>query len=653
MDFEQYAYSQKESILKTLEEFVRIPAPSFHEHARAEYCLNWLKTRGIPAEMDEIGNVTACFRLRPGAANIMLMAHSDTVFPEDTPLEISRAGSLWRCPGIGDDTANVVLLLHLAEYVFIEKPPACEGLIFAVNVCEEGLGNLAGCRKLIERFSPVYGVPAPDEKTVEANLSPSDGNAGLSDDHPLVAVSPSGQNAESSDDHPVTTRLSSGRNAEPFIVSTPSLGSVISFDLYRDKVFTDCIGSVRYRITVKAQGGHSYLDFGNTNAIAVLSEIITKLYSYRPEPGTTFNVGTIEGGTTVNTIAAEASMLFEFRSQKAGSLDEAEAFLQSVLAEYQPFEANLPEGRTVTVFCETVGRRPCSGNVPAEPMSRLADICSRAVELTTGNLPQRASASTDCNIPLSMGIPAACVGLIIGGGAHTREEWVDASSLTDGLAIALRVLEGLFPCIQDQWHIADPDLSESTGRQPKAAHEPLPALPRRKSHGTEGLFETEKEEILDILRECDADFCPPLSARGGTSEQQLFGEAARSDGVLDYFQDILKQETLFWERDGKIIAFMSFRPSYTCEALKDYGDTVYLTTLCIRREFRGQGLSVPIYRAVLDYIREAYPGKHVAYRTWSGNAAQMHTARRLCFKEAARIKDDRGPGEDTVYFICF
>ena len=293
---------------------------------------------------------------------------------------------------------------------------------------------------------------------------------------------------------------------------------------------------------------------------------------------------------------------------------------------------------------ELVGRRPCMGEVPAGAMDRLFRICSEAVEKTAGVPPVPAAASTDCNIPLSLGIPAVCVGLIRGGGAHTLNEWADASSMEDGLVIALRVLEGFFPGINDSWHVACGDTAPKD--LPYSAEGFSPCLQKE----TLPLTETEKEELLDILRECDSDFCPPLSERGGTSEQSLFGEAVHSDGVMDYYHDILMQETLLWKREGKTIAFMSYRPSYTCRELENLGDTVYLTTLCIRRRCRGQGLSTPIYRAVIDHIKKAYPGKHIAYRTWTTNLAQMKTAEHFGFPVIAVLKDDRGPGVDTVYF---
>ena len=212
------------------------------------------------------------------------------------------------------------------------------------------------------------------------------------------------------------------------------VGEVVSFDLYRDEVYSDCIGSRRYRISAACEGGHSFHDFGKPNAIAVLAAILTELYAYTPAPGTdtTYNVGKISGGSSVNVIARDAQCLWEFRSRDGGALSAADAHLQAVLQRHRT------DG--VALRCEIVGERPCRGNVDENAVQALAKDCQAAIFEETGVRARLAAASTDCNVPLSLGIPAVCCGLVRGGGAHTLGEWIDADTVIPGCRAALNLL---------------------------------------------------------------------------------------------------------------------------------------------------------------------------------------------------------------------
>ena len=195
-------------------------------------------------------------------------------------------------------------------------------------------------------------------------------------------------------------------------------------------VVNDAVGSKRYRISVKTEGGHSFGAFGNRNAIYYAAKMIDTFYSLKvPDIGkTTYNVGVIEGGTSVNTIAQNCSMMYEYRSNKKEGLAFMDRFFDSVIASFQTF------GIEVTV--EALGDRPCKGDV--DP-SGLAKIVMEASE-KYGYHRTEECGSTDCNIPLSMGIPAVCFGVYEGKGAHTREEWVDVESTRDGMKILSEVL---------------------------------------------------------------------------------------------------------------------------------------------------------------------------------------------------------------------
>lgn len=195
-------------------------------------------------------------------------------------------------------------------------------------------------------------------------------------------------------------------------------------------VVNDAVGSKRYRISVKTEGGHSFAAFGNRNAIYYAAKMIDTFYSLKvPDIGkTTYNVGVIEGGTSVNTIAQNCSIMYEYRSNKKEGLAFMDRFFDSVIASFQTF------GIEVTV--EALGDRPCKGDVDPSDLTKIVMEASEKY----GYHRTEECGSTDCNIPLSMGIPAVCFGVYEGKGAHTREEWVDVESTRDGMKILSEVL---------------------------------------------------------------------------------------------------------------------------------------------------------------------------------------------------------------------
>lgn len=166
-------------------------------------------------------------------------------------------------------------------------------------------------------------------------------------------------------------------------------------------------------------------------------ELIGALYAIRPHWGpegtvTTYNVGTVQGGTSVNTVAQEASMLYEYRSDEAAGLRGMEAAFQAVVEDFRT--------RGVQVEVEPLGTRPCGEGVDPAAQRALSDWSEALLRHHTGGEIIVEPASTDCNIPLSLGLPAVSFGLCDGGGAHTREEWIETASLETGLRIALETL---------------------------------------------------------------------------------------------------------------------------------------------------------------------------------------------------------------------
>ena len=356
-------YPETAALLKTL---CQIPAPSNHEEQRAEWIKKWLDNLGAEGVyIDSALNVVYPFNCKNRDDIIVFMAHTDTVFPDMEPMPMQEEGGRLHCPGVGDDTANVAVLMTIIKYILEKKLTATQGFLFAFNSGEEGLGNLKGCRQLMEDYK--------------------------------------------------------GRVA-----------AVISLDGSYTSYVNKSVGSHRYQVEVRTEGGHSYGAFGNRNAIAVLSSMITALYSVKvPVDGnsrTTYNVGTISGGTSVNTIAQQASMLYEYRSDSKVCIDKMEKMFYSVIEAYR----NMGVEVDVTVM----GKRPCMGDVDPAAQKELEERFGSIMTAYNGGItPTSHSGSTDCNIPFSMGVPSICFGGYKGRGAHTREEYVELESLVPGLKI--------------------------------------------------------------------------------------------------------------------------------------------------------------------------------------------------------------------------
>ena len=302
------------------------------------------------------------------------MAHTDVVFPDTTPLPLREENGRLYAPGIGDDTANVVALMFCAKFLLTHPELLPEPLLIVFNSCEEGLGNLKGVRQIVADYE--------------------------------------GQ-----------------------------IHALVSFDCQSDSVISQAVGSERWKVQINTRGGHSFSDFGTPNAIAHLSRLVTRLYAqdipHHANSHTTYNVGLISGGTSVNTIAQQAEMTYEYRSDDRDCLAVMkQQFLDLVC------QADLAETR---ISIESIGCRPCGGDVPQDRHQKLLARCKDAIAAVYSMDPPLCAASTDANIPLSLGIPAATFGLYRGGGAHTREEYVETDSLTPGLKIAMTFLLNGYP----------------------------------------------------------------------------------------------------------------------------------------------------------------------------------------------------------------
>lgn len=364
----EYIESHEEEQYALLKKLAMIPSPSNHEEKRAEFIKQYLEDMGAEgAYIDEALNVVYPYDTDGHYKLHVFMAHTDVVFPDTTELPYDEDGDKMLCPGIGDDTANVVAILMVIRYILQKSLHTKDaGLLFVLNSGEEGLGNLKGSRRICEDYGD-------------------------------------------------------------------RILSVTSFDGTLDGIVSRSVGSRRFKVRVTTEGGHSYMDFGNNNAIHVLSQIINDIYSIDiPKEGkTTVNIGKISGGTSVNTIAQDAEMLCEYRSDKLEALEYMQQEFNRIFKSYR--------GGTISVETELVGERPCE-KLPESAEKIREDMlvsASALIEQYTGSAPKRQSSSTDCNIPLALGIPSVCYGVIHGKHAHTREEYVLRSSLATGLKVAM------------------------------------------------------------------------------------------------------------------------------------------------------------------------------------------------------------------------
>ena len=213
--------------------------------------------------------------------------------------------------------------------------------------------------------------------------------------------------------------------------------SVICFDCSLDEgLITTAVGSERWRVSCETAGGHSFAAFGSPNAIHRMAGLVSELYKQtlpeKPGTRTTYNTGVITGGTSINTIAQSCELLYEYRSDDSECLEIMRGQFKRLLSGADCAEARFE--------AELIGERPCGKNVSEAALKALYARCGEAIASVTGGYPAMNAGSTDANIPLSMGLPAVTFGLFVGGGAHTREEWLETASLKTGLEIALRLL---------------------------------------------------------------------------------------------------------------------------------------------------------------------------------------------------------------------
>ncbi len=345
-----------------------IPAPSYHEERRARFVAAQLRARGLTAEIDEIGNVVARRKGSGKAKSMLLAAHTDTVFPMSTELTVRRENGTMIGPAIGDNSLAVASLIELVTILDEAQIETPGDLLVVANVGEEGLGNLRGIRAVCDRFG--------DE-----------------------------------------------------------LGGVIAIEGHNvGRVTHGAVGSKRIRVTIEGPGGHSWGAFGQPSAIHELGLIVGDIarVAVPTEPKTTFNVGLIEGGVSVNTIAPRASAVIDMRSVDPGALARLASEVEAIIGRRQTDQ--------ISTSIEVLGERPAGWTPPSAEIVQTASAILRRL----GIEPMLNASSTDANIPISRGIPAICIGLTRGSGAHRVDEMIEVAPIEQGV-VQLGLLVAAFP----------------------------------------------------------------------------------------------------------------------------------------------------------------------------------------------------------------
>jgi tripeptide aminopeptidase len=354
---------------RTIEDQIRIcevEAPPFKETKRAELYAQMFRDAGLTnVRIDKEGNVLGEKRGTQARPHLVFSAHLDTVFPEGTDVKVKRDGTTLRAPGIGDDCRGLAVVLAVARAMVQGKIQTPGTITFVGTVGEEGLGDLRGVKYLFRE-----GMKGQIDRFVS--------------------------------------------------VDGTGLG-----------ITNTAVGSLRYRVTFKGPGGHSYGAFGMVNPIHALGRALSRIADFEVprEPKTTFNVGRIGGGTSVNAIPFEAWAEVDMRSADPAALKALDAKFHKAVDEAVAAENARWGSKQLTVDKQLVGDRPAGGTPPESPIVLAAVSATKALGLMT----TLDEGSTDSNIPMNMGVPAITIdGGGRGSGAHALDEMFDTTNSWQG-----------------------------------------------------------------------------------------------------------------------------------------------------------------------------------------------------------------------------
>jgi acetylornithine deacetylase/succinyl-diaminopimelate desuccinylase-like protein len=367
-------------------EIAEIPAPPFQETARAQDYLRRLEAAGLEdASIDSTGNVIGLRKGSRGTPLLVISAHLDTVFPEGTDVKVTQRDGRYFGRGLADDSRGLTALLSVLRAMEANKLRTVGNVMFVATVGEEGLGDLRGVKALFRDHANIDGFLSVD-----------------------------------------TTAGKEGH-----------------------RIIAHATGSHRWEISFIGPGGHSFGAFGTPSAIHAMGRAIAQVGDVKTpsEPKTTFTVGVVSGGTSVNTIAADAKMLVDIRSNDGPALlatekDIMAAIERGVAAENVRW--NAAAEKRVRFEPKLLGDRPAGVSPAGSAVVRVSGEAWKALGLA---IPELETASTDANVPIGLGIPAATVsGGGEGGGAHGPDEWykpVEAWQGPQALLLSTLALVGL------------------------------------------------------------------------------------------------------------------------------------------------------------------------------------------------------------------
>jgi tripeptide aminopeptidase len=356
-----------------------IPAPPFQEAARASVVKTLLSAAGLDVQIDKTGNVIGEL---PGASEreiVMLTAHLDTVFPPGTDVRVRREPNRMSAPGISDNGTGLAALISIARAIRESQIKPRRTILFVADVGEEGEGNLRGMRALVDAYR---------------------------------------------------TKLKA---------------AVVLDGSGTEHVTTKALASRRLEVLITGPGGHSWSDFGMPNPINALVRGSIRFINTKvpASPRTTFNLGQIEGGTSVNSIPYDAKLKVDIRSESEDELAKLETALRESISAGTRDEMDSSRDRSKGKLewkIEVLGTRPGGELAANSPL--LAAL--RAADEFVGNQSRIERSSTDANIPLANGIDAISIGAGgTGGGAHSLQEWYDPQGREMGLKRALLTLLGI------------------------------------------------------------------------------------------------------------------------------------------------------------------------------------------------------------------
>ena len=356
-----------ERFVSELIKLTEIPAPPFGEGPRAQAYLAMLKDAGLEnVEMDAEGNVMGLRRGKSGGAVPLLAvaAHLDTVFPEGTDVRVKRSGTRLVAPGIGDDTRGLAFLLALIRAMRDAKVDTAGDILFIGNVGEEGAGDQRGVRYLFTK--------SPWKDRIKRFITVDGGNL--------------------------------------------------------DLVTNSGLGSLRYKVTFKGPGGHSWGAFGSVSPAFAMGEAMARLGQLKvpKSPKVSYNVGVVSGGTSVNSIPFETAMEIDMRAVDPAALKDVDAKFKKIVADAVEVEnatRSTANGK-ITADIKLIGDRPSGTTPPDSPVLRQLAATLGVFD----KVPVWETNSTDANLPISLGIPAFAIGRNSGGKGgrgHSLDEWTD------------------------------------------------------------------------------------------------------------------------------------------------------------------------------------------------------------------------------------